>query len=528
MSSRKGIRALFLFTILLTKSFSSTCQTSGRISGTVLDKSTQKALPDVSVTLEGTNKGVISDSNGVFRITGIDLKTYNIEFSLIGYKKQTLFNVIINAGNENNFNIELEPSASALTEVVVKTNKRTVKAATLETPLSVQRLTSEEIKSNPGGNFDISKVIQTLPGVGGGSQGGGGGFRNDIIIRGGAPNENVFYLDGIEIPVLNHFQTQGSAGGPQGILNVSFIEDVKLSSSAFDARYDNALSSVFQFKQKTGNPNKLQGNVRLSATEIAATFEGPLSKNKKTTFLASVRRSYLELLFSALDVPIRPNYWDFQTKITHQINKKTTLSFIGLGAIDEFKFASIKDATPEKLYALNSTPLINQWNYTAGVTLKRLIKNGFVNVALSRNTFDNNIEQFEDNKLQLASQRTLSYLSRETENKFRFDVNKNIKGFKIAYGAVVQLAEFDNSTFNVLRKELKDSTSTVVQPGVTINFISPLKNFLRYGAFTQLSKRFMDNRLGISAGLRTDMNTFTTDGNNGLKHFRQEFLLVMY
>ncbi|MGS0014423.1 TonB-dependent receptor plug domain-containing protein, partial [Escherichia coli] len=104
-----------------------------------------------------------------------------------------------------------------------------------ETPLSVQRLTTEEIKSNPGGNFDISKVIQTLPGVGGGQQ--GGGFRNDIIIRGGGPNENVFYLDGIEIPVLNHFQTQGSAGGPQGILNVSFIEDVKLSSSAFDAKY---------------------------------------------------------------------------------------------------------------------------------------------------------------------------------------------------------------------------------------------------------------------------------------------------
>ena len=62
--------------------------------------------------------------------------------------------------------------------------------------------------------------------VGGGSVGGGvggGGFRNDIIIRGGGPSENVFYLDGIEVPVINHFQTQGSSGGPQGILNVSFM-----------------------------------------------------------------------------------------------------------------------------------------------------------------------------------------------------------------------------------------------------------------------------------------------------------------
>lgn len=489
-------------------------QNYGRISGTVVDKFTQKPLSNVNVVLDGSTKGAVSDSNGLFRITGIETRSYNIVFSIIGYKKQTLFNVNVNAGNENNFNIELEPEENTLTEVVVKSNKKTVKAASIETPLSVQRLTSEEIKSNPGSNFDISKVIQTLPGVGGGQQ--GGGFRNDIIIRGGGPNENVYYLDGIEIPVLNHFQTQGSSGGPQGILNVSFIEDVKLSSSAFEARYDNALSSVFQFKQRTGNPNKFQGNFRLSATEVAATFEGPLSKNKKTTFLASARRSYLQFLFSVLDLPIRPNYWDFQTKITHQIDKKTTLSFIGLGAIDEFSFAAIKDATPEKLYILNSNPIINQWNYTAGLTLKRLIKNGFMNVAISRNTFDNDNKRYENNEQKLPSELTLYYQSRETENKFRFDINKNINGWKIAYGAVVQLAEYDNKTFNVVRKEFKDSTGTVIQPAVIYNFISPLNNFWRYGAFTQAGKRFFDNRLGVSAGLRSDMNSFTTDGSDFL------------
>ena len=496
-------------------------QNNGRISGTVVDKSSQKPLSNVSIRLEGSTNGALSDSSGVFRITGILWRTYNITFSSVGYKTQTVYNIIINAGYENTINAELEPDAVALSEVVIKTNKRTARAATLETPLSVQRLTSEEIRSNPGGNFDISKVIQALPGVGGGAQ--GGGFRNDIIIRGGGPNENVFYLDGIEIPVLNHFQTQGSSGGPQGLLNVSFIEDVKLSSSAFDARYDNTLSSVFQFKQRTGNPNKIQGNIRLSATELAATFEGPLSKNKKTTFLASARRSYLELLFSAIDLPIRPNYWDFQTKITHHISKKTTLSFIGLGAIDEFSFAGIKDATPEKLYVLNSNPIINQWNYTAGITLKQLISNGFINIAISRNAFDNDIERFEDNTLKLPSQQTLSYQSRETENKFRIDVNKNVNGWKIAYGVVAQVAGFDNSTYSVIRKELKDPNGVIIQPGVILNFTSPLKNFLRYGAFAQLSKRFFDNRLSISGGLRTDMNTFTTDGTNGLQTLSPRF-----
>ncbi len=505
----------FLFLTLVVPATQGLAQPNGRISGTVLDKSTQRPLFNANVLIEGTSTGAVTDSAGGFRIAGLVPRSYNILISLVGYKSQTIYNAIVNSGNEKTYSIELEPELNTLQAVVVQANKQSVRSATLETPLSTQKLTSEEIKSNPGGNFDISKVIQALPGVGGGQQ--GGGFRNDIIIRGGGPNENVYYLDGIEIPVLNHFQTQGSSGGPQGLLNVSFIEDVKLSSSAFDARYDNALSSVFQFKQRTGNPNQVQGNVRLSATEVAATLEGPLSKSKKTTFLASARRSYLELLFSALDLPIRPNYWDFQTKITHKIDNKTTLSFIGLGAIDEFSFAPIKSATPEKLYILNSNPLINQWNYTGGITLKRLIENGFINVAISRNTFNNNITRYEDNVLKLASQQTLSYQSAETENKLRLDVNRTIDGWKISYGAVAQLAEYTNTTFNVIRKELRDSSGGIIQPAVINNFVSPLKNFWRYGAFVQLGKRFFDNRLGISGGFRTDMNSFTTSGSNGLK-----------
>jgi hypothetical protein len=451
----------FLIFLLLAVAITNvTAQSTGSISGKIIDKLSQRPLANTNIVIEGTSLGAVADSSGSFRITGIPLNTYSIVFTAVGYKSQTLYNTTINAGNESYVTVEMEPTTNDLTEVVVTSNRKTARAATLETPLSVQRLTSEEIKANPGGNFDISKVIQTLPGVGGGV--GGGGFRNDIIIRGGGPAENVFYLDGIEIPVINHFQTQGSSGGPQGILNVSFIEDVKLSSSAFDARYDNALSSVFQFKQRTGNPNTIQGNVRLSASELAATFEGPLSKNKKTTFLASARRSYLQLLFSLIDLPIRPNYWDFQTKITHQINKKTTLSFMGIGAIDEFQFAAIKNATPEKLYIINSNPFINQNTYTVGVSLKRLLPNGFMNIALSRNSFVNKIDQFEDNNLQLPSQQILKLRSTESENKLRIDVNKNIQGWKIAYGGMLQLAEYDNETFTVLRKELRDSVGNII------------------------------------------------------------------
>ncbi|MGV3657811.1 MAG: TonB-dependent receptor [Chitinophagaceae bacterium] len=509
-----GKRSGLLLT-LLSFLFFAQAGAQGLLSGRVVDRATQVPLAGISVTLQNENRGVTTDSAGNFRFTSLAIKTYTLLFTGVGYQPQTLFNIVISAGNETIFNIEMEPAVESLSEVVVRSNRRTAAAATIESPLSVQRLTTEEIRSNPGGNFDISRVIQALPGVGGGV--GGGGFRNDIIIRGGAPNENVFYLDGIEIPVLNHFQTQGSSGGPQGILNVSFIEDVKLSSSAFEARYDNALSSVFQFRQRTGNPNRVQGNVRLSATDFSTTLEGPLSKSGKTTFLASARRSYLQFLFSLIDLPIRPNYWDFQTKITHQLNEKTTLSFIGLGAIDEFSFAKLKDATSEKLYVLNSNPFINQWNYTAGITLKRLVKDGFVNVALSRNTFDNDIQQYQDNETKLSDEKTLSYHSQETENKLRIDVNKYRNGWKWAYGASAQLADYSNSTFSVIRRELRDENGNIIQPQESLNFNSPLNNFWRFGGFAQVSRRFFDSRLGISAGLRTDVNTFTTGGSNPLQ-----------
>ena len=509
------MKNLFFITCLLCSVISLQAQQNGRISGKIIDQSTQKVISGANISLDGSGKGAQSDSLGFFRINQVPLKSYNLSVSMVGYKKVKLFNLVLNAGNELFVNIELSPETQELNEVVVTQNRKSAKVATLESPLSVQRLTTEEIKNNPGGNFDISKVIQTLPGVGGGAQ--GGGFRNDIIIRGGGPNENVYYLDGIEIPVLNHFQTQGSSGGPQGMLNVSFIEDVKLSSSAFDAKYDNALSSVFQFRQRSGNPNKFQGNVRLSATEFALTTEGPLAKSGKTTFLASARRSYLQFLFQALDIPIRPNFWDFQTKITHQINAKTSISFMALGAIDDFSFSTIKKETPEKLYIFNSNPIIGQWNYTTGITLKHLTENGYYNLAISRNAFDNDIRKYEDNQLKDPNQINLSLQSRETENKIRFDANQNINGWKLSYGLSLQSVDYANQTTAVFRKAVYGAPGQLIQPEIKYQFNSPLGTFAKYGAFGQASKAFFDTRLGVSFGLRTDMNSFTETGSDPLK-----------
>ena len=501
---------LIVFGVNLTKA-QVKVQNTGKLSGVLVNRKTQQNATGLLVTITPGNEKMISDSNGSFRFTNLLPGAYSIKVSGLGIQDKLLTNVIVTTGNENILTIELEPSVNVLNTVTVTGRKNTAKATTLESPLSIQRLTSEDIKANPGGNFDISKVIQSLPGVGGGAA--GGTFRNDIIIRGGAPSENVFYLDGIEVPIINHFSTQGSGGGPQGILNVSFIQDVKLSTSAFDARYDNALSSVFQFRQKNGNPNQLQGNFRMSGTEVAATLDGPISK--RTTFLASVRRSYLELLFQALDLPIRPNYWDYQFKTTTKINDKTTLTTIGLAAIDDFKLVAPREATPEKLFAINSNPLINQWNYTLGLSLKKLIQDGYWNLSLSRNTLDNQADRYEDNEKPSETTRTFQIRSNETENKFRFDVTKNINNISLSYGVVAQYVEFDNAFYQLFRPALKDSAGNTLQNAVTLNTNTGV-DFLRYGGFVQLGTRLLNDRLAISSGLRADANSFNASSQNPL------------
>lgn len=490
--------------------FTVNAQNTGKIMGTVKDLNTQEWITGATVTVKGAQPYYqMTDENGRFSAT-LPVGTYSLSISFVGYETLNQYNLVVGSGNDLILNFEMSEARNTLTEVVVKNDlSRSARATDMITPLSTQRLSTEEIKANPGGNFDVSRVIQALPGVAGGFTSN----RNDIIVRGGAPNENVYYLDGIEIPVLNHFQTQGASGGATGMLNVSFIEDVQLSSSAFDARYDNALASTFIIKQRNGNPEKLSGNIRLSGSEFATTLEGPLSD--KTTFIVSARKSYLQFLFQLLDLPIRPSYWDFQYKINHQIDKKTSLNFIGLGAIDKFRLATPKNSSPENEYIMRANPAIDQWNYTVGASLKRLINNGYYTVALSRNMFWNGADRFENN-VPTEANRTLKLRSFEAENKLRMDVNKFKDGWKWSYGAMAQWVKYDVNLYNKINNGSTDSTGAVVQPPISVDFSNTI-DFLKYGAFGQVSRYFFNQKLLVSGGLRTDMNTFTVSGGNPLK-----------
>ena len=505
----------FIFCLLGTTAWA---QPTGKLAGYVRDARTQEALIGVAVKIDGTTLGAVTDINGYYKIVGIPTRTYNVTASYLGYSSLTKYDIIIASGNTLNLNFAIEEANTDLGEIEIKASPFTKKP---ETPNSIQTLSAQEVQSYPGGNNDIAKVVQSLPGVSGSV-----GFRNDLIIRGGAPNENVYYLDGVEIPNINHFATQGSAGGPVGMLNVSFIEDVSLNTSGFNARYDNPLSGVLQFKQRTGNQERTQGNFRLGASEAALTLEGPLGKaNSNTTYIVSARRSYLQFLFKLIDLPFLPGYWDYQYKINHKIGTKDEISLVGLGSIDDFSFNPPKfrnDFTDEerssyfeKLAILDRIPLLTQQSSTGGVTWKHLHDGGkgFFTLTASTNYLDNRAEKYDDNNPNNTLRFRLK--SVETENKLRFEQTLFKGDWTFSYGAGLQRAYYKNSTYNLIQRAATAPDGSAI-PEINVSFSNSL-SFAKYGLFGQASRRFMNDKLNISVGLRTDGNSYTTDGNNLLK-----------
>ncbi|NDD35298.1 MAG: hypothetical protein EBZ26_03155, partial [Flavobacteriia bacterium] len=249
------MRKLYLF-LLLTVSWVAQAQV---IRGTVVDDASNDPIPGAIVSIQGSPIQAPTDFDGNFELRGMVPGLYNVSVSFIGYEGKTQFEVQVTQAKAAVVNFRLREALQVLDEVVISTQQQFKQEA--QSPVSVQSIGINEIQRNPGGNQDISKVIQSLPGVASGVA-----FRNDLIIRGGGPNENRFFLDGIEIPAINHFATQGASGGPVGMINVNFIRDVDFYTSAFAAQRGNSLSSIMEINLKDGRTDKTGGIFQIGAS----------------------------------------------------------------------------------------------------------------------------------------------------------------------------------------------------------------------------------------------------------------------
>ena len=475
-------------------------QVTTSLSGYVRDEA-EVPLPGATVYLQNTTLGATTNREGYYTITNVAPGTYNLVVSFVGFESQTRFNIQVKSTGNQLYSFTLREATNQLDDVVV-TPDRNVVSRPRETPLSTQTLTSVELATYPGGNNDVVQVAQSLPGI----SPSVGGFRNDLIIRGGAPNETVYYLDGVEIPNINHFSTQGSSGGPVGLLNVSFIDEVTLSTSAFGAQYDNALSGVLQFDQREGDRVRFNSNLRVSASETALTLNGPLFKGDKTlspsSFIVSVRRSYLQFLFELIGLPIRPDYWDYQYKFTFDLDAYNSLNLIGVGSIDDFAIEASDDIDENQQAILDQAPFIEQQTNTVGLSWKRRFKAfpGFMQTTISNNVLINDFSRFEDN----ATQTGLFYNNdaREIETKLRYSLTAFVDAWRLFAGFNTQLSIYENTTFD-LNRDQRYSTDI---------------DFFKYGLFVNATTTLLEDALDLSIGLRVDGDTYTK-GNSLLDTF---------
>jgi len=481
MSKKSSIKAIILlFSFISISNFA--LSQNVKVYGTITNALNNDPIPFANIVVEGTMIGSTSDIDGNYEILNLQAGAYNFKCSYIGFNTDIQSEIKVSSNKNLRLDFFLSENSEVLSEVKIKGNTFN---KTKASPVSLRTINASEISKSPGGNRDISKVISNLPGVSSSSS-----FRNDIIIRGGAPSENRFFLDGIEIQTINHFSTQGSSGGPVGILNVNFIREVDLYTGAFPANRGNALSSVMELKQIEGNDEEISGSFTVGSSDAGLTLNTPISK--KSTLLLSLRRSYLQFLFKALKLPFLPTYND-----------------IGIAAIDDFTLnPDINDGEKDSMqlaqnnYNLNNLVINNQWNYTVGGTWRHFFSNSNLFFVMSRSHLNNTALKYEDYADE-SSQKILDYKSEEIENKTRLEYNFERNEYTINVGANLEDATYLNNT------KQKFTVGNSIFTGI----VNADLNFLKYGAFTQIGKTYFSNKLVASFGLRIDGNSFTESKN---------------
>lgn len=471
---------LFVMVLLSTCVYSEDFQVRGR----VIDKFSRQPVPNASVTVYGrTGQGASTDSAGVFCIEHVAPGICQLSVSCVGYKNALSPEYIVSAKLPS-VEIELEENTSKLEEVTVTAGSfRRVK----NSPVSLQIIGLGEIEKSPGGNRDISRIVRSYPGVSFSPI----GYRNDLIVRGGAPSENRFYLDGIEIPNINHFATQGASGGPVSILNADLIREVQFYTGAFPADKGGALSSVMDIRLRDGNADDNSFKATLGASEVSLSGSGHFGGN--TTYLFSVRQSYLQLLFKVLGLPFLPNYIDGQFKIKTRLSDRDEIVLLGLTGIDRMKL-NTDEKGEDAEYMLSYLPRIEQQTFTIGAAYKHYAGKHVQTVSLGYNYLANQNLKYRNNDDSSADNLTLDLSSHEQKVSLRAENMTYGERWAFVEGVEAYYAKYDDNTFQRL---YRSGGQVLLRQNTDLGIMG-------WGAFASARYKTTDERLTATLGLRFD------------------------
>ncbi len=455
----------------------------GSIVGKVLDVASEKPLLGVTVVVLGTTLGTITDENGEFKIINVPVGGHQVKATLLGYESSIKSDVMVNSARPVTIDFTLGENPIQLQGVVI--NSDYFQKDPHETN-SITNFSYEEIRRAPGGFEDVVRALSILPGV---AQADAG--RNDLIVRGGAPSENLYIVDGVMIPNINHFGSQGATGGPLSYINLDFVKETSFSTGGFSVLYGDKLSSVLNIDLREGRKDRFGGKLTISATQFGLNAEGPIDEN--SSFIFSLRRSYLDFIFKAAGFGFVPEYYDTFIKMNYKIDNRNSLSYIFIGAFDNVKYFNDTD---EKRYKNSRALGSDQTQYITALSYRNLFDNGFFNLSLSRNFTDFDTQQ-NDSLLNPV----FINKSREQENILSGDLV-----YKISTNNEINVGAFG---------KLIKLNSNVLIPGFITSFGEQLKlstvvdktNFIKLGGYINYSG-LVFSRLRYNAGIRFDYFDF--------------------
>lgn len=474
---------LLLYAVIggLTYAEEKTDKDNGIIYGKVIDNETKRGIEKVVVRIVNAEIQCLSDKNGEFKFENLKYDTYRIEFYVLGYKPKILSDVVISSGKPVVVVVELNSTNITTEDINVEANYFQKSS---NTNISSLNFDYEEVRRAPGAAEDISRMLQTAPGV---------SFvndqRNDLIVRGGSPSENLFLIDGIEIPNINHYGSQGTSGGPIGFINLKFIREADIYTGGFISKYGDKLSSVVDIKFRNGSKTNYINNVDFNMAGFGGVFEGPITK--KSSYLFSIRRSYLDLLKSAIRLTAVPNYWDMNLKLDYKFDNNNMLSLIGFGALDKINLKADENTSVND-WPYNSDDRTN--SYTAGLNYTRLFNKGYVQAVLSNSYTD----YYDDIIYAISGKREYYNDSYENTTHLKIDLNYILnKYMTVSLGAGWKYGTFKNDMFAVA------DTTPEGYPIPEMKFYSKI-NSNKYYSSVNLTSKLLDERVILNTGVRID------------------------
>ncbi|MGE5314222.1 MAG: TonB-dependent receptor [Acidobacteriota bacterium] len=488
MTMRMTIAALVLLWLASCCVLDAQGKQTGVIRGRVTDASTGASVPFQTVRISGTAFGTSTDADGWFTLRNIPPGRYELLISGVGYAPAVMPVVLQAQAEADTLSLRIRPEDVALAQVEIAVE---AEAKTADTPVSIRTLSPHDLRMIAGGMDDPARTLALMPGVAPMRV-----ERHDLVVRGGAPFENLFIVDHIEFPTISHYAVQGAGTGMASMVNTDFIDRVSFSSGGFGVKRGDRLSSVVGLSLREGSRDTGSASLTLSATQFGLSAEGPLLHSG--SFLAGVRRSYLEPVFKAYDMSFAPVYWDACLKAGIRLGASDEVHVLAIGAADRMR---LFNETQSKRNSNADLVFGDQDMLTAGVTWEHYSSAFYLLVAASNSTGSYAYYQPED-----GARRRSTIDSYENEASLSADVSLSLApSVDLSFGARSRIVRIRDHVFLAEAPwflNVNGSLSSIEKRADTSG--------MKHAAYVQLSKRL--GGVTVTAGVRADRFTLIDEG----------------